>query len=78
MIGNLVHKLLKKNDAPEWFCAEKKRKTPESEIKTKIRSHIESEIVNRNYDMKYWNEDVISRMTNLYYKFFDQLYMQSA
>ena len=77
MIGNLVHKLLKKNDAPDWFCAERKRKTPEAEIKAKIRTSIEFEVHNRGYDRHLWNNEFIGKMTNLYYKFFDQLYMQS-
>ena len=78
MIGELVNRLLKKNDAPEWFCADKKRKIPENEIKGKIRASIEYEISLRGYDNELWNDDFVNKMTGLYYKFFDQLYMQSA
>lgn len=78
MLGDLVHKLLKKSDAPEWFCADKKRKTPEDEIKAKIRASIEFEINARGYDKELWNEVTVNKMTLLYYKFFNQVYIKSA
>ena len=78
MISGLVNKLLKKNDAPDWFCAEMKKHTPEAEIKAMIRHFIEIEIQSRDYNRDLWNDELIKSMTGLYFKYFDQLYMQSA
>jgi hypothetical protein len=75
MIGNLIHKLLKKNRAPEWFCLDMKNKTPEAEIKNKIRVKIREEVSARGYNLELWSDEFINKMTGLYYKYFDQLYM---
>ena len=75
MIGNLIHKLLKKNQAPEWFYLDMKNKVPEAEIKNKIRAKIKEEVTSRGYDLELWTDEFITKMTALYYKYFDQLYM---
>ncbi len=78
MIGEIVQKLLKKNDAPEWFCADIKKRTPESEIKAKIRNAIIVEIAQRGYNKELWDDEMVSSMTVLYFRFFEQLYTQSV
>ncbi len=78
MISMLVNKFLKKNHAPDWFCVDMRRNVPESEIKAKIRMSIEAEVHNREYSRELWDEEFINTMTLLYFKFFDQLYMQNA
>lgn len=78
MISGLLDRFLKKSHAPDWFSVDMKRHVPENEIKVKIRKSIEAEVHNRGYNRELWDEEFIGTMTLLYYKYFDQLYMQSA
>ncbi len=78
MISGLVDRFLKKNPAPDWFANDIRKNVPENVIKAKIRSSLETEIDIRGYDRRLWNPEFVNNMTNLYFKFFDQLYMQSA
>lgn len=76
MLG-IFEKIFKKNNAPEWFCRDMKNRVPEAEIKDKIGSELRNLVGQRGYDKELWTDEYIGRVANLYYKFFDQLYMQS-
>ena len=78
MFGNFMQSLFKKNQAPEWFCRDVKNKVSEAEIKEKIKLELHNIVEVNSYNKQLWNEDFIGKMAALYYKFFDQLYMQSA
>ncbi len=78
MIGSFVSLLLKRSKAPEWFYLDKKNQIPTTEIVDKIKIEIYNEAFNRGYSLELWNDVFITKMSQLYYRFLNQLYVMKS
>ena len=76
MIGDFVSMLLKRTNAPEWFYLDKKNQVSATEIVDKIKIEIYNEAFNRGYSLELWNDGFITKLSQLYYRFLNQLYLQ--
>ena len=64
----------KKSAAPDWFVADKKNGVSEEEMQEKIRNEVTVLVMSNRYDERIWDKEFIDKVTELYYRFFEQLY----
>ena len=74
---SFVEMLVKRTAAPSWFYIAKKDKAPDYQIKEKIKLELYHDVREAGFDPMLWDDAFIAKVSELYYKFFNQLYSQS-
>lgn len=73
-ISSLLKIFAKQSNAPEWYVEARRNRASDAEVRATIRAELVAQAKAHRYDPKIWNEEFIEKVTDLYQRFFEQLY----